>query len=608
MKHSLALALGLSLLAGCGGGGSGSSNVPGTAKTQAKTATGSVVISIPTGTTTAQTSRTVRYPQFVSPGASSVALSINGAADTLFDVSATSTLCTTVAGLRNCSISFGAPAGADTFAFEIFQNPNGAGALLATATSSQTIVAGQAFNFTVALNAAIGTLLLTIVPQHGNMNCPAEPNFVSQNVINEGCTGSAPVTIAVEDPSGAPITGSAPYAVPITFTTNDPTLTASPTQITAPGQTETVSYNGGAFAAGITNQAIFTATAGGQTAQTTFPIRRSYLYVANSNAPFGTMPPGNGNIAVYAYGATGNPSPIRTYQGGSTLIKSPIKPLVDATGNLYVLDNGIPGGPTSFDPTILVFGPTNATGTITAAPLRQISHLALIGANTGCSDMAFDPTGQFIFVSCNTQINVFPITANDIASNVFSTEFQDDSLSTQTGLAFDPSGDLYISDDSLNVIDIVAAPVATTGAFHFVNGSFSLTASGGSWPATVTAINLATDNSGTLYAPLMFLSPTSNPVSDGQAELGIWRSPPLPCNNCAPSAALTGTPFTTHANTGITLDPPGNVYVGNTFTNQISVFSRATVTGASASNLTPVRTIANTTSGATAPYGMAVGP
>ena len=147
------------------------------------------------------------------------------------------------------------------------------------------------------------------------------------------------MTVAVEDPSGAPITVSAPYAVPINFTTNDPTITASPAQITAPGQTETVSYNGAPFAPGITNQAVITATAGGQTSPpATFPIRRSYLYVASANAlPGAAALPGGGNVAVYQYGASGGTAPVRVI---STGLNTPVAVQVDAAGNIYVLDNG----------------------------------------------------------------------------------------------------------------------------------------------------------------------------------------------------------------------------------------------------------------------------
>jgi hypothetical protein len=606
MKQHLALALAVTLLAGCGGGGGGStSSVPGTSqlKTQGKAGNGSVVISIPVAAPGAQAlSRNVRYPQFVSPNALSVALSVNGAADTLFDVSPTSSLCTTVAGLRNCTLAFAAPAGSDTFAFEIFQGANGTGTLLATATSSQTIASGQAFNFTVALNAAIGSLLIMIVPQHGSMNCTAQPNFVTQNVINEGCSGGAPLSIAVEDPSGAPITGTAPYAVPITFTTNDPALTMSPAQITAPGQTETVNYSGAAFGTGITNQLVITATAGSQTSPTTFPIRRSYLYVASANTTPGSPTlPGGGNVAVYQFGASGGTAPVRVFSGTNTGLQTPIKPLVDAVGSIYVLDGGTGSGP-SYNGSINVFGTTTSTGTINVAPIRTISNLGSLTSQQ-CTDMTFDPTGAFLFVACGTEIQVFPTSANGLASSVVATQMQDDNAATHTGLAFDASGDLYISDDSFNAIWIIPAPLPTSGGFHMINGPDSMVPPN-SWPAANAPFSLVLDNSGVLYAPIFYLSPIPG-GPDTTAELGIWSNGP--CVNCAPNATLTGAPFTTHAIGSITLDPPGNAYLANPFTNVITEFSRATLTGASANNPPVLRTL-TVAAGASGAFGMTVGP
>src|ERR1700730_3381443 len=99
MKRVLVLSLALLLLAGCGGGGGGSAGtVPGSPAIPARSSPGSVVISILTSV--AEASK-VRYPQFVSPNAQSVALSINGVSDTFFEVSAISSLCTMAAGVRN---------------------------------------------------------------------------------------------------------------------------------------------------------------------------------------------------------------------------------------------------------------------------------------------------------------------------------------------------------------------------------------------------------------------------------------------------------------------------------------------------------------------------
>lgn len=604
MKRQLALALALAvfLLAGCGGGG-GNSSVPGTSSTkaQAKTVPGSVVLSIPVASTTTQSSsRNVRYPQFVSPNASSVTLSINGGADTLFDVSPTSSLCTTVAGSRNCTLAFAAPAGNDTFAFIIFSGANGTGTQLASANSSQPIVAGQAFNFAVALNAAVGTIIVGFTPVHGSGTCPDGP--IAFNGINEGCTGGAPLTYTVDDPSGATISGSAPYASPIQITLNDPSLAATPNQITAPGQTVMLSYTGAPFTT-LTNVATVTLTAGGQTGSLSIPVEHSYLYVANSNAPLGTAPPGNGNITVYTFGASGAAAPVRTIGGATSGITTPIKPLVDSAGNLYVLDNNIPIS-TIFNPTIRVFAP-GTNGNI--APIRQITNIGGVSGNAACSDMVFDPTGQFLFASCGLDVFVFPVSSNTTASSALVAEFENDSQDISNGLAFDLSGNLYVADQGFNGIFIIpSAQVPTSGGFHLYGGT-SLS-SGPSWPSSVMPFFIVVDDSGTLLAPVWYQNSTAGPA-DAQAELGIWNGNDL-CDNCAPSATLDGAPFTTqHAQAGIALDPAGNVYVDNPFTNLITEFSRATIAGATISTTaTALRTLNNNSSGTTGAVGMAVGP
>jgi hypothetical protein len=601
MKGRLAITLATLLLAGCGGGG-GSAAAPSPAKQQS-TVNGSVVITIPASSAITQSlSRNSRYPQFVSPNASSVAMSINGGADTLFDVSPTSSLCTTVAGVgRNCTLTFGAPSGMDTFTFLIFAGANGSGTQLASATKTQAIVQGQAFSFAVALNAAVGVMMLSITPAGSGGTCPN--SIVSFTGLFEGCPGSGTLNLTVEDPTGAPITGTAPYATAIALTTNDPSLTATPAQITAPGSAISVSYSGAPFAASFTNSAVVTATAGGQSAQVNTAVRRSYLYVANSNAPVGTMPPGGGNVAVYAFGASGGTAPVRTFTGANTSITSPIQPLVDANGNLYVLDNGIPVS-NNFNANIFVFAPTANTGTINVAPIRTIGNMSSL-TNQACSDMVFDPTQQFLFVACGTEIQVFPITANGLASSVVATQMEDDSLEAGA-LAFNQSGDLYIADDSFNGIGVVSAPLPTSGAFHMIGNSRTL-APPGSWPLTLTAVKIAVDNSGTLFAPLFFLSPSAG-APDAVAELGIWNSTQQ-CTNCGPSASLTGAPFSTHAVTGIALDPAGNVYVVNSFTNGVTEFARSTIVGATVGTDNPavLRTLANST-GATGPFGMTIGP
>jgi hypothetical protein len=119
---------------------------------------------------------------------------------------------------------------------------------------------------------------------------------------------------------------------------------------------------------------------------------------------------------------------------------------------------------------------------------------------------------------------------------------------------------------------------------------------------------IVVDDSGTLFAPVWYQNSTPGPA-DAQAELGIWSGTDL-CDNCAPSATLAGAPFTTqHAQAGIALDPAGNVYVDNPFTNLVTEFSRATVAAATIGTTgTVLRTLNNNSSGATGSLGMTVGP
>jgi hypothetical protein len=183
-----------------------------------------------------------------------------------------------------------------------------------------------------------------------------------------------------------------------------------------------------------------------------------------------------------------------------------------------------------------------------------------------------------------------------------------DSAGSQTGLAFDPSGNMYIADGSINQILEVAAPVPTSGGYHpSVGGGATTLHPTGSWAAANSPQSLAIDTAGTLYAPVFYLSPSAG-AGDATAELAIWNSAALNCTGCAPSIALTGAPFTTRAVVGVALDPAGNVHVSNALTGGITEFARSTVTG-SATNPAVLRTLANTGSlQATTPIGMSVGP
>lgn len=602
MKRALVLGIAL-LLAGCGGGSSGVAPTQpsgGTTATKAQTQSGVVTLDIPTRTT--GPSSQVRYPQFVSPNASSVAIAVNGGAAQNFDVSATSTLCVTVSGNRTCSLNVGAPVGSDTFAITIYQGANETGSVLATSTSTNTVVAGTPFSFTVAMNATIGTITLQLTGANSGTNCP--DNIPNYNAIFEGCSGSGIVTATVTDPSGATVTGNAPYAAPIQLTgTNDPSLTLSPSQITAPGGAATASYSGAPFGPSITNFIQINASAGGQFAGLSYPVVRQYLYVANSNAPFGTTPTGGGNVAVYPFGAGAGTAPVRTLSGANTQLSNPVQVLLDQNDELYVLDNG--PYTTNSNPVVLVFAP-GANGNV--APIRSISGFTAIDANRACESMTFDPTKTKLFVLCDDlAAHVFPASGNATAASLQLYSLNDDSWEFPIGLAFDNVGNMWATDAALGVISEYNGAALPTSGLYTIIGPTNVLQAPASFPNTVDPLIAVFDQSGTLYSSIVYVNATAG-ANDAQNEIGIWKSSLIPCNRCAPTAYLNGGAFATHAPAGIALDAAGNLYSSNPFQNQVQVFTAASVAAASsATNPAQLHTI-TTGSSPGSPTGIFVGP
>ena len=293
-------------------------------------------------------------------------------------------------------------------------------------------------------------------------------------------------------------------------------MTASPSTITAPGQSLTLTYSGAAFGSTVTTSINVNLTVGSAVIPLPIPVKRQYLYVAHTNSPVGTPPTGGGVITVYTFGASGTTLPVRTISGVLSGITTPIKPLVDNNGTLYVLDNNIPVS-TAFNPTIRVFAP-GANGNV--APIRQITNLGSVTGSQACSDMAFDPTGNFLFVTCGLDFYVFPASANGTAASANTASYNDDGGDTSNGLAFDQSGNLYIADQAGSVIRVYTGPIPTV--WHPLPDNRRRE---GALPSSVMAIGRSTSTVlscsrqlGHVVAPIWFQSASSGPT-DSQAEL-----------------------------------------------------------------------------------------
>ena len=558
---------------------------------------GTFSIAIPTRTTAS----TVRYPQFVSPNAASVTIVENVGAPRIFDISPTSPLCTASAGARTCSIAFTADVGTDTFTITIYSGPGGSGSALATASATTSVVAGTPFSIMVAMNAILGTLVLALQSPAFGGSCPNAPPGVT--AVIEGCPGSATIVVSAFDPSGAPITGSQSYVAPLQLSSNDPALAVAPSQITAPGQTATLTYAGAAFGASITNAAVVSVSAGGQTGVLTYPLVRQYLYVVNTNTLYGQPPAFGGDVEVFAYGAAGNATPARVLSGALTQISSPLDIFVDSTGSLYVLDNGPPPGGTNL-PVILVFAP-GATGNV--APIRTIANIAAVTGNQGCEAMTRDPTGTEIFVLCDDSVDhVFPVSGNGNAAGLQLYSLQDAAWGFPVGQFLDPAGNLYVADAAVDEIFEYTAPLPMAGTPSAIVAGNSIAST--SWPAAVTPSFLAMDHQGNAFAMISYQNATAGPPDAGN-EVAIWRKGRLPCNNCAPSATLSGTPLSIHLPEVTAEDAAGNLYVDNSVTSSVSVIAASTVSGVSGITTNPpvLRTFF-TSANPISPVGMAVGP
>jgi streptogramin lyase len=275
-------------LNGCGGG---SGAVPSSVTPKSKAATARVSLQIPVGGQSSQSSARVRYPQFVSPNASSVSAVVNSGSPQIFDVSATSSLCSTSNSMRTCTLNISAVSGSDTFTFTIYAGANATGTVIATATQSEQLSAGSTFSFTVAMNAVVGTV---VASTQGSQNAACGSATIIPS-ITELCADSVVLSVTAYDPTGAQVTGSAAFASPLSVSVSptDPTLSISPSSITSPTTTSTLTYSGGAITAAITSSIALNVSIGGQTAAsvnvTVFRENNSGLSIVRYPLPGSTV-------------------------------------------------------------------------------------------------------------------------------------------------------------------------------------------------------------------------------------------------------------------------------------------------------------------------------
>ncbi len=278
MKRNLLAALGIAgiaLAAACGGGGHSTPATPSLVSSgSGGVASGKVVLTIPNATGMSE----ARKALFVSSGANSAAIALNGGAPTIFDVSSGSSNCVTTT-VRTCSLPITSGGGTLTVTVTLYATTNGTGTPLGSATSApMTVTPPTTFNVMVDINPAV-TTALTPVATFAN-GLPTIAYKTSE-------TGSFALTF--KDPSGTviPSTNSSTFLTPVTLTASDPHVTFSGT-INNASQTAQIVYDGSASVA-----ATVTVTAkAGTTTIGTFTMKTAGFLAEFATPTTGSQPSG----------------------------------------------------------------------------------------------------------------------------------------------------------------------------------------------------------------------------------------------------------------------------------------------------------------------------
>ncbi len=248
------VAVGL-VMSGCAGSGSSTKQTPAAlaptagAAPQVKLGQASITITVPQAATGAATAR---RPAFISASAQSLSISsyaVSGGvpfgpalATSNQNLVATAPGCTG-SGPVQCTVTVAAPIGQAGFSVTIYQGLNQTGATLSSLPQSPATV----FTIAEGQTNVVLPLILNGVPA----SVVVAPQVTS---VNGGVSTTIPVSVVVQDAGGNIIVGPGAYANPITLTNTDGsgTTTLSTTTLTAPGQTVTLTYNGGYFASPLT--------------------------------------------------------------------------------------------------------------------------------------------------------------------------------------------------------------------------------------------------------------------------------------------------------------------------------------------------------------------
>lgn len=186
---------------------------------------------------------------YISSSTQSMTISVNSGNPTTVNLTPSSSNCSTSNSTLTCTATVQAPVGNDTFDVATYDQPNGSGNLLSTATVPLTIVSGETETAPITLNGIIASFKLTL----------------SNLTPTIGQSSTITLYVNALDADGNTIVGPGNYNNPISLTSSDSTDAAlSTSSITSPSTSSvTINYKG-ADVSSIT----FTASATGATSKT----------------------------------------------------------------------------------------------------------------------------------------------------------------------------------------------------------------------------------------------------------------------------------------------------------------------------------------------------
>jgi len=340
----LAAVLGGSLVA-CGGGGGGGSIAPPAAgpAAPALSSTAKFVLTLQQSST----SSTARRPAFLDSATQSVSIAltqVNGAAppsaiQTVANIGPTAPGCVVTGSTTICSIGVGAVVGNDTYTITAFAQPNAAGSVLSSGTTTLPITLGASNSAAIVLTGVVSSLTLALANPY----------------LPTGVAGTTAVTVSALDAAGNTIVG--PYSGTLTLTSSDPSVTLAPASITSSSTAVAANYTGAARSAVTITAMLSGATASGAATLTPTTNIVNYPIPTASTNPFGLVQGPDGAIYFGEIGPTAIIDPLTGFVGAIT--QAQIGRLDPATGTITEL----PLGAGEYDPIGILFTPDGALWT-----------------------------------------------------------------------------------------------------------------------------------------------------------------------------------------------------------------------------------------------------